>query len=167
MSIRIGKRKISKIEADLDRIRPLQHPNFFSMDGYRVVRFMPAYFPPNPAAKLTVRAGEGWTVIILGPPCRAQTLEDLLVAAGELRPDRALEYFKQILKAVEYLHSHNVVHRALRLKLVFVEPSRSSAGDESSCVRLAGAGWYRRLIDLNKAEPWIQQPPKEELPDTW
>ncbi|GAA5862450.1 hypothetical protein JCM3774_002522 [Rhodotorula dairenensis] len=162
-----GKRKISKIEADLDRIRPLHHPNFFSMDGYRVVRFTPAYFPPNPAAKVTVRAGEGWTVIILGPPCRAQTLEDLLIAAGELRPDRALEYFGQLLKVVEYLHSHNVVHRALRLKLIFVETSKSSAGDEYSNIRLAGAGWYRRLIDLNKAEPWLQQPPKEELLDTW
>lgn len=104
---------------------------------------------------------------MLGPPCRAQNLEDLLIAVGELRPDRALDYFGQILKVVEYLHAHNVVHRALRAKLVFVETSRSAGGDEHAGLRLAGVGWYRRLIDLNKAEPWLQQPPKEELPDAW
>jgi serine/threonine protein kinase len=36
----------------------------------------------------------------------------------------------QILKVVEYLHAHNVVHRALRAKLVFVETSRSAVFDD-------------------------------------
>lgn len=162
-----GKRKIGKIEADLDRIRLLQHPHLFCVTGYRVVRYTPAYFPPNPIARITARTGEGWTVVVLGPASHAQTLEDLLSTMGELRPDRAMEYFLQLVKVVEHLHANNVVHRALRAKLVFIENGRSVPAGEQAGVRLAGAGWYRRLIDLNKAEPWLQQPPREELPETW
>lgn len=132
-----------------------------------MVRHLPAYFPANPAVRLTSRSGEGWTALILGPPCRAHTLDDLLQAVGDLRPDRALEYFAQLVKVVEYLHSNNVVHRAIRPKLVFVEGGKAAGGDDPVGLRLVGAGWYRRLIDLNKAEPWLQQPSREELPEAW
>jgi len=73
------------------------------------------------------------------------------------------------VSAVEYLHAHNVVHRAIKPKAVFVASDKSQAdgSGETAGVQLSGAGWYRRLIDLNKAEPWLVQPAEDDLPDSW
>ncbi|BGP42493.1 eukaryotic translation initiation factor 2-alpha kinase [Rhodotorula kratochvilovae] len=164
-----GRRKLSKIEADLDRIHAIQHPHILPVTAYRIVRYSPSFFPPNPQAQRAIRSGEGWTVLIATPPIRSQTLEDLLSTVGELRPDRALSYFTQLVSAVEHLHLHNIVHRAIRPKAVFVSSQKSRADEsgEAGGVKLSGAGWYRRLIDLNKAEPWLVQPGEDDLPDSW
>ncbi|GAA5836580.1 hypothetical protein JCM9279_000433 [Rhodotorula babjevae] len=164
-----GKRKLSKIEADLDRIHSLQHPHVLPITAYRIVRYSPSFFPPNPQAQRAIRSGEGWTVLIAAPPIRSPSLERLLSTVGELRPDRALAYFAQLVSAVEYLHAHNVVHRAIKPKAVFIASDKGQAdgSGETGGVQLSGAGWYRRLIDLNKAEPWLVQPPDDDLPDSW
>lgn len=163
-----GKRKVAKLEADLDRTFHLSHPRLLPTLGYRVVRYMPGFFPLNPSLLPSIRAGEGWTLLVVTPPNRSQSLDELLSTVGELRPDRALAYFGQLVAAVESLHSHNVVHRAVRPKTIFVTSEKSrSDSSESAGVKLAGAGWYRRLLDLNRAEPWLQQPAEEELPDGW
>jgi len=57
------------------------------------------------------------------------------------------------------------VHRAIKPKAVFV--ASGSGSDAGGGVQLSGAGWYRRLIDLNKAEPWVVQPAEEDLPESW
>ncbi|GAA5860143.1 hypothetical protein JCM8547_009200 [Rhodosporidiobolus lusitaniae] len=164
-----GKRKLGKVEADLDRIHQLRHPHLLSLLGYRIVRHNPSYFVPNPFSQRATRSGEGWSVFIVTAPIRSQSLEDLLTTVGELRFDRALAYFSQLVAAVEFLHSRNVVHRAIKLRNIFVtsEKAKATTGGEQAGVKLAGAGWYRRLIDLNKAEAFVVQPQDEELPDGW
>lgn len=163
-----GKRKVAKLEADLDRIFHLSHPRLLSVVGYRIVRYSPGFFPLNPALLPSIRSGEGWTLLVVTPPNRSQSLDELLSTVGELRPDRALAYFAQLVSAVEALHSHHVVHRAIRPKTIFVTSEKSrSDSSEAAGVRLVGAGWYRRILDLNRAEPWLQQPAEEELPDGW
>ncbi|BGP00473.1 eukaryotic translation initiation factor 2-alpha kinase [Rhodotorula toruloides] len=163
-----GKRKVAKLEADLDRIFHLSHPRLLSTVGYRIVRYSPGFFPLNPALLPSIRSGEGWTLLVVTPPNRSQSLDELLSTVGELRPDRALAYFAQLVSAVESLHSYHVVHRAIRPKTIFVTSEKSrSDSSEAAGVKLAGAGWYRRLLDLNRAEPWLQQPAEEELPDGW
>ncbi|GAA5903646.1 hypothetical protein JCM6882_003009 [Rhodosporidiobolus microsporus] len=157
-----GKRKIGKVETDLDRIHSLRHPHLLSLFGWRVVRFNPNFFPPNPYNQIITRTGDGYSIFLVTSPIRSQTLEDLLNTVGELRTDRALAYFTQLVSAVEYLHSNLVVHRAIKLRSIFVSSGKGGDG-----VKLVGAGWSRRLIDLNKAEAWVVQPQDEELPDSW
>ncbi|GAA5826004.1 hypothetical protein JCM11251_000087 [Rhodosporidiobolus azoricus] len=157
-----GKRKIGKVETDLDRIHSLRHPHLLSLFGWRVVRFNPNFFPPNPYNQILTRTGDGYSIFVVTAPIRSQSLEDLLNTVGELRTDRALAYFAQLVAAVEYLHSNLVVHRAIKLRSVFVSSGKGREG-----VKLVGAGWSRRLIDLNKAEAWVVQPQDEELPDAW
>ncbi|GAA5921698.1 hypothetical protein JCM1841_007094 [Sporobolomyces salmonicolor] len=172
-----GKRKVGKLEADLDRTHALQHPNILSHSGYRLVRYTPTFFPPNPYSQPTSRSSSGWSLVVLTDlvlSSQTQTLEDLLATVGELRVDRALTYFGQLVSAVESLHSYHVVHRAIRPKTVFVMSEKAKAREVlqgesggAASVKLGGAGWYRRLIDLNKAEPWVVQPPEEDLPEPW
>ncbi|GAA6036515.1 hypothetical protein JCM8097_003543 [Rhodosporidiobolus ruineniae] len=163
-----GKRKLGKVETDLDRIANLRHPHLLSLLGYRIVRHNPPFFPQNPFATPATRSGEGWSVLIVTSPT-SQTLEDLLNTVGELRTDRALAYFTQLVSALEYLHSQNVVHRGIKLRNIFVTSEKAKAtgtGDQAG-VKLSGAGWCRRLIDLNKAEAWMVQPPEEDPPESW
>ncbi|BGP13397.1 hypothetical protein JCM10213_008556 [Rhodosporidiobolus nylandii] len=164
-----GKRKMGKVEADCDRQADLRHPHLLSLLGYRIVRYNPPFFPQNTFAQPATRHGEGWSILIVTSPIRSQSLEDLLATVGELRADRALAYFAQLISALEHLHSHNVVHRGIKLRTIFVanEKAKAAAPGDQAGVKLAGAGWYRRLIDLNKAEAWVVQPQDEELPDAW
>ncbi|GAA5934949.1 serine/threonine-protein kinase GCN2 [Sporobolomyces koalae] len=169
-----GRRKVGKLEIDLDRTNAIRHPNVLTPIGYRLVPYTPGFFPANAHSKPIGRFGEGWTLIILSQlvlSSHTQSLEDLLSAVGELRIDRALGYFTHLVSAVECLHANHVVHRAIRPRVIFITSEKGRAKDagDASCggVRLSGAGWYRRLIDLNKAEPWLVQPAEEEPPDSW
>ncbi|GAA5975545.1 hypothetical protein JCM5350_002643 [Sporobolomyces pararoseus] len=169
-----GRRKVGKLEVDLERTNAIRHPNVLTPLGYRLVPHTPGFFPSNPHMKPLNRSGEGWSLIVLSSlnlSSHTQSLEDLLSAVGELRIDRAIGYFSHLVSAVECLHSNHVVHRAIRPKVVFITSEKARAKDTmeggSGGVKLGGAGWYRRLIDLNKAEPWLVQPSDEEPPDSW
>ncbi|GAA5903465.1 serine/threonine-protein kinase GCN2 [Sporobolomyces salmoneus] len=169
-----GRRKVGKLEVDLERTNSIQHPNVLTPLGFRLVPHTPGFFPTNPHSKPVSRSGEGWSLIVLSSlvlSSHTQSLEDLLSAVGDLRVDRAIRYFSHLVSAVECLHSNHVVHRAIRPKVVFITSEKARAketGDGASGgVRLGGAGWYRRLIDLNKAEPWLIQPSDEDPPDSW
>ncbi|GAA5881509.1 hypothetical protein JCM16303_005683 [Sporobolomyces ruberrimus] len=169
-----GRRKVGKLEVDLERTNAIRHPNVLTPIGYRLVPHTPGFFPSNPHSKPLNRSGEGWSLIVLSQlvlSSHTQSLEDLLSAVGELRVDRAIAYFAHLVMAVECLHTNHVVHRAIRTKVIFITSEKARAKDAgeggSGGVRLGGAGWYRRLIDLNKAEPWLVQPADEEPPDSW
>lgn len=159
----VGKRKLAKIETDLDRVRAIRHPHLLTLYGSRLTRYTPAFFPPNPHFHSTLRSAEGWSLVVLTEPVtNSQSLHDLLAAVGELRTDRALAYFAQIVQAVECLHLANIVHRGIRPRAVFVTNAKSGVE-----VKLAEAAWYQRVLDLNKAEPWAVTAGDEELPEAW
>ncbi|KAK4052686.1 eukaryotic translation initiation factor 2-alpha kinase [Microbotryomycetes sp. JL201] len=154
-----GKRKVVKIQTDLDRLRKLRHAHLTSLFGYRLTRFTSTFFPANPAARLAVRSGDGWTLIVLSePPGNSQSLKDLLSTVGEIKTEKALAYFIQMVAAVEYLHTANVVHKAIRPRAVMI--GRAGA-------KLSEAGWFQRLVDLNKAEPWVHATGEDDYPESW
>ena len=66
------------------------------------------------------------------------TLADLL-ARGPLRPERATEIAKQILKALAYAHSRNVLHRDLKSANVFLQV-------------LPGEDYHVKLLDFGLAK---------------
>lgn len=141
-----GKRKLGKVETDLDRVRAIRHPHLLSLYGSRLTRYTSTFFPPNPHHTQSFsRSSEGWSLVVLSEQPRAsQTLEDLLATVGELRIDRTLSYFSQLVSAVECLHAANIMHKGVRPRAIWI-------GTE---VKLGEAGWYQRLVDLNKSEPW-------------
>lgn len=60
---------------------------------------------------------------------------------------------------VEFLHEKEVLHKAIRVGRVWI------GGKE---VRLEGGLWGRRLVDLNKSNPWTEAGfGGEELPESW
>lgn len=151
---------MTKIETDLERVRAIRHPHLLSLYGSRLTRYTSAFFPPNPHSTSAIRSGEGWSLIVLSEACHGQSLEDVLLSVGELRTDRALAYFSQLVSAVEALHSSNIVHRSIR-------PRAISLGKTGVGVKLGEGAWFQRLVDLNKAEQWVIPPIDLEPPDAW
>lgn len=107
-----------------------------------------------------MRSSEGWSLIVLSEACQGQSLENALSTVGELRTDRALTYFTQLVSAVECLHSANIVHRAIR-------PRAISLGKTGVGVKLGEAAWFQRLVGLNKAEQWVLPPIDGDPPHPW
>ncbi|KAK4057521.1 eukaryotic translation initiation factor 2-alpha kinase [Microbotryomycetes sp. JL221] len=153
-----GKRKVAKVQTDLDRVRRLRHPHLTVLYGYRLARFTSTFFPANPQSRLAVRSGDGWTLVIVSETSQGQSLKDLLTTVGEIKSDRALSYFTQIVAAVECLHSANIVHKAIR-------PRAITIGREG--IKLGEASWFQRIVDLNKAEPWVHANTEDDCPEAW
>lgn len=166
----IGKRKLAKVTTTFDHLKTLRHAHLQTFYGSLLCRYSPSVFPFSSNSKLIKSSADGYTLIILkaSPLPSQQTLEDLLLACGELRPDRAISYFTQLTAAVEFIHSSNVVHKGLRAKSVLVgmvEKGRSRGGGEVE-VKLSEVGWRQSLVDLNKSDPWVVNT-DEERPDPW
>jgi len=151
---------LHKVEADIDRVRRLRHPNVLALHGYLLTPYNPAFFPPWSWTKSTTRSTSGFTLIVLTDPVNAPTLESLLSMYGELRFDRALPFFSQLVNAVEFLHSNNVIHRGIKPRAIWM------GGADGGEIKLADAAWRQRLVDLNKADPWVVAP-IERRPDSW
>ncbi|ORY86753.1 kinase-like domain-containing protein [Leucosporidium creatinivorum] len=155
-----GKRKVGKIESDLDRVRAIRHPHILSLYGSRLTRYTSSFFPGNPHAHPAIRSTEGWSLIVLSEVNPGQSLEDLLGTIGELRPERAITYFTQLVSAVECLHAANIIHKSIK-------PRAVSLGKTGVGVKLGEVAWFQRLVDLNKAEQWVVPSLDHDLPDSW
>ncbi|SCV70247.1 BQ2448_1641 [Microbotryum intermedium] len=164
-----GKRKLSKIETDLSRARALRHPNILSLYGSVLARYTPSFFPDNPNAQPLLRTAAGWSLIVLHEqvPAAAQTLDYLLATVGELKLEKAITCLQQLVSAIEYLHLSNVTHRSIRPKAIWVCNDRSPGGNSSVSIKLGDVAWFQRMVDLNKAEPWVAAPSQDDLPESW
>ena len=144
---------------DLDRVALLRHAHLLPLLGSHLSRYSPSFLPPSPFSTASTRHTQGHTLTVLSLPTSAPTLHAVLLAAGELRTDRAFTLLTQIVAGLEYLHSVGLVHRALRPAAVLV-----GVGGE---VRLQDVAWWQRLVDLNRSEPWVLHSREEDLPDPW
>lgn len=130
-------------------MRTIQHPHLSTLYGSLLSRYSPSAPQALPA--------EGLTLTVLVETIRSQTLQDLLLACGELRSDRALHYLTMLLGALEALHREDIAHGGIQAKMIFIGPE--------GC-KLSGGSWYQRLVNLNKSNPWTSML-EEELADPW
>ena len=144
-----------KVTDSIHQVCAIHHPNLCTLHGSLLARY-------NPTSNVD-SSSEGYTLTVLTDPIRTQTLQDLLSACGELRPDRAIKYLTKLLGAIERIHKDNIVHGGLRPKMIFVGGGK---GEEETLVKLSGTAWYQRLVDLNKSNPWVWMA-EDELPDSW
>lgn len=145
--------------SDLDRVVALRHQHLVPLLGSHLARYSPSFLPAPTSTTPSTRHTQGHTLVVLSAPSSAPDLTSILLACGELRPDRALVILAQVVAAVEYLHSVGLVHRAIGPRTVLV----GKAGE----VQVRDVAWWQRLVDLNKSEPWVVHSPEDDLPDAW
>jgi eukaryotic translation initiation factor 2-alpha kinase 4 len=91
----LDKNKLEEIEKDLDRLKKIRHPNIVIIYESELKRCLQT----------------GWNLHILMEYARGGTLVDLLKKCGVVRLSLAREYMKQLLMALEHIHSSNFVHK--------------------------------------------------------
>eukprot|EP01062_Namystynia_karyoxenos_P028043 TRINITY_DN21330_c0_g4_i1.p1 TRINITY_DN21330_c0_g4~~TRINITY_DN21330_c0_g4_i1.p1 ORF type:complete len:1374 (+),score=343.14 TRINITY_DN21330_c0_g4_i1:78-4124(+) len=87
------KAKLQQLQTELHLLKTLDHPN--------IVRYLG-----------TER--DGATVLIFMEYVAGGSVADLLTQFGNLAPDTACQYTKQILDGLVYLHKRNVIHRDIK-----------------------------------------------------
>ena len=89
-----GKKKLLEIFTELETLSTVRHSNVVSIFDYKLKKL------------------DGhWIVEILLEHCRGGSLEALVTRCGGIRLPLARTYMKQLLKALAYLHSQNIIHK--------------------------------------------------------
>lgn len=109
-----------RFEREATALAALSHPHIITVTDYGISEHGPF---------LVMELVEG------------KTLGELLKSKGALRPGRAMAIAKQMLEAVAYAHSHNLIHRDLKPSNIFLQ----SLPDGSYHVRVLDFGLAKFL----------------------
>lgn len=88
---------------------------------------------------------ETWADVPVGGQSFVLCSSDYLTSNGHLSEDEARKKFWQILSAVEYCHSHHIVHRDLKTENLLLDGNMDIklAGKGSPCTWEAPSCWGR------------------------
>lgn len=93
-------------------------------------------------------SGVPWTVSILTEYGNKGSLEECLDISGGLTTPKVKAWSMKLLDALEYLHSHGIIHRDLHASNILLV--RNALGAVTP--KIADAGFQRRLHDLKHAQ---------------
>ncbi|KAJ3055078.1 hypothetical protein HK097_011568 [Rhizophlyctis rosea] len=125
-----GKKKLVDIFAELETLSTVRHSNVVSIFDYKLKKL------------------DGhWIVELLLEHCRGGSLEALVTRCGGIRLPLARIYMKQLLKALAYLHSQNIIHKDITSRNILF----SGDGDDVNEVKLSDVGVARRFLDLHRS----------------
>ncbi|GET03001.1 serine/threonine-protein kinase [Rhizophagus clarus] len=138
-----GKRKLEEIERDLVSLKNLCHRNSVIIYESELKRCL-----------------TGWNLYILMEYAMGGTLVDLLKKCGVIRLSLAKEYMRQLLTALEYIHSNNFVHKDVKASnILFIEVP----GTEDFIAKLSDIHYHRKLLDMHKDFSFTQKSYPEEI----
>jgi translation initiation factor 2-alpha kinase 4 len=149
-----GKKKLQDLEPELHRLCTIKHPNLLELY----------------AAKLSIRSDPGYgstRLVLLCEQASPLNLGDVLDDVDGLREEKATDYMKQILGALQALHAAEIPHRGLVLEHIGLAPRDTSItpnanafnghgpstamSSSSKVVKLACAGWLVRILALHRS----------------
>ncbi|KAF9926747.1 hypothetical protein FBU30_003741 [Linnemannia zychae] len=126
-STHLGKKKLQDVEKELSRLKLLRHHHLVSILESRLER-----------------TPSGWNLHVLtdGSSANMTSLESFINLAGSIKLDMTRRYLKELLHAISYLHSNNVIHKDIRLSNIIL--------DQNGNIKLDNASYHRRLLDMHK-----------------
>ncbi|KAG0372018.1 hypothetical protein BGX24_000851 [Mortierella sp. AD032] len=126
-STHLGKKKLQDVEKELSRLKLLRHHHLVSVLESRLER-----------------TSTGWNLHVLtdGSSANMTSLESFINIAGSVKLDMTRRYLKELLNAVGYLHSNNVIHKDIRLSNIVL--------DSNGSIKLDNASYHRRLLDMHR-----------------
>ncbi|KAI0954220.1 hypothetical protein AcV7_007513 [Taiwanofungus camphoratus] len=149
-----GRKKLKQLESEIQRLTRIRHPNLLAVLAVKLT---------------TPKSNDSPHLLVLTEQRPAVTLQDVLEDCDWLREDRASDYLEQILSGLLILHSNDVIHQGLTTKCVGLMPRET--GGSSKMVKLYKVGYYVRLLDLHRSNPFgFNIDPKMEespIPDGW
>ncbi|KAF9429846.1 hypothetical protein BGZ94_009242 [Podila epigama] len=127
-STHLGKKKLQDVEKELSRLKLLRHHHLVSILESRLER-----------------VPSGWNLHVLsdGSSANMSSLESLINMAGSIKLETTRRYLKELLQALVYLHSNNIIHKDVKLANIIV--------DANGSVKLDNVSYHRRLLDMHRA----------------
>ncbi|KAF9911928.1 hypothetical protein EC991_001834 [Linnemannia zychae] len=142
-STHLGKKKLQDVEKELSRLKLLRHHNLVSILESRLER-----------------TTQGWNLHVLtdGSSANMTSLESFINIAGNVKLDMTRRYLRELLNAVSYLHTNNVIHKDIRLSNIVL--------DSNGSIKLDNASYHRRLLDMHKIFSFNNDA-GQEVPRVW
>uniref|UniRef100_A0AC35U0U1 Protein kinase domain-containing protein n=1 Tax=Rhabditophanes sp. KR3021 TaxID=114890 RepID=A0AC35U0U1_9BILA len=117
---------------------------------YREVRIMKQLNHPNIVKLYQVMENETTLYLVL-QLCEGGEVFDFLVAHGRMKEKEARTKFRQIVSAVQYLHSKNIIHRDLKAENLLLD------GDMN--IKIADYGFANNFSQGLKLDTFCGSPP--------
>ena len=140
----------SKIMNEVEILKGLDHPNIVKLYEFHEDEF---------------------NLYLVTELCSGGELLDSIIKNGNFDESQTALYLKQILSAVVYLHSLNIVHRDLKLENLLIEHSRSSnikiIDFGASCSFVPGKFLDYRIGTINYIAPEVIKKKYTERCDVW
>ncbi|KIY47671.1 kinase-like protein [Fistulina hepatica ATCC 64428] len=150
-----GRKKLKQLEMEIQRLTIVRSPN--------VVRTL--------AVKLNLpNSSAPPQLLVLSEQAPPVTLQHVLEDCTSLKEERAIHYISQALSGLNAIHAANLVHRNIQASCIALQ---STSLGRSKTIKLGKVGFYTRLLDLNKSNPFNLHTPLEEhlnhtdLPESW
>ncbi|KAF9400248.1 hypothetical protein BGX21_004672 [Mortierella sp. AD011] len=139
----LGKKKLQDVEKELSRLKVLRHHHLVSILESRLER-----------------TADGWNLHVLtdGSSANMTTFESFINIAGSVKLNMTRRYLRELLQAVAYLHSNNVIHKDIRLRNIVL--------DSNGNIKLNNASYHRRLLDMHKTFSFNTDA-GQEIPRAW
>jgi translation initiation factor 2-alpha kinase 4 len=149
----LGKKKLRALEMDLRKLTSLRHPNVQSVY----------------AVKMTISHRDGPSrLALLCEQHPRTTLYDVLADCDSLREERAADYLRQVLLALEAIHKAGQVHRGLSKDCIGLVTRSDAPGQK--CVKVSKVSWFVSILALHKSNPiggGVVSAPEPVIPDAW
>lgn len=163
-----GRRELETIEWELDRLHKVRHPALLNVVATALVFLDTECEPTTPSTPLASRSQRPRQVLVLREPSRGPTAAQVLEHAKGLPWSRVRSHMHGLLEATQALHAQNLIHRGICLDQVYLEPACADIATPTA--KLGGAGYMRRLQDMDAVHPLCESSPRAaapRLPPSW
>ncbi|EJU02741.1 kinase-like protein [Dacryopinax primogenitus] len=147
-----GLRKLRDLEEDIKRLLHVSHLGLIQLFGVKL-------------SERQAGPTRHWSLSLIRERTDGVSLDQVLHYCPALGIDTSINYLCQLVSALSCLHSHRIIHQDLRADMVLL--TKSSTDSESTVVKVQGALYYRRLLDLHKSNPIHDALDTARRPPAW
>ncbi|KAH8828108.1 other/PEK/GCN2 protein kinase [Flagelloscypha sp. PMI_526] len=157
-----GRKELRAIEADLQRMRRItqKNQNLLRILGVKLTL---------PGDHRRILADEGdvtsprLVIVAEQPPTLSlwDVLDTLEESGSWMSETKASDYLKQVLSALNALHSENVIHRCINPRCIYLSAAPSPHSKQGAhprlttkLVKISKTSYFTQLVDLFRANPW-------------
>lgn len=143
---KLSESVLMKVEREIAIMKLIEHPHVLGLyDVYENKKYLhPKNFDVNKEFGPKMCERENGKIYLVLEHVSGGELFDYLVKKGRLTPKEARRFFRQIISALDFCHSHNICHRDLKPENLLL--------DEKNNIRVADFGMASLQVEGSMLE---------------